>query len=332
MRRTVAAVLLLGLVAGCGGNAPTEQGQGSGQWSFKDDRGKEVTAEKRPERVVAQVSAAGALKDYGVNVVGTFGPLKRADGSTDPEAGSIDPSKVTDVTGPGYGEIDFEKFAALNADLVVAGYYPEVTGLWHLTAEFEEKVSKIAPTVGIGQSKIQLPDGIKRFKELAKSLGADVESAQVKADEEAFTKAADRLKAVGRKMTDAGQKIQVVAGDPKLFYVAVPGRNPDLDWYTKELGLPMLTPDKPDTEGGGYFQSLSWENAGTYKEHVIMWDARAAWLDPEKMKEGHPVFQGLPAVQANRFVAWNAVAPLSYASYSKIMDKLADQLEQVLAK
>ena len=42
MRRTVAAVLLLGLVAGCGGNAPTEQ-QG-GQWSFKDDRGKEVTA------------------------------------------------------------------------------------------------------------------------------------------------------------------------------------------------------------------------------------------------------------------------------------------------
>ena len=61
MRRTVAAVLLLGLVAGCGGNAPTEQ-QG-GQWSFKDDRGKEVTAPKRPERVVAQVSAAGALKD-----------------------------------------------------------------------------------------------------------------------------------------------------------------------------------------------------------------------------------------------------------------------------
>ncbi|WP_434445785.1 ABC transporter substrate-binding protein [Lentzea sp. E54] len=330
MRRTVAAVLLLGLVAGCGGNAPTEQE--SDQWSFKDDRGKEVTAPKRPERVVAQVSAAGALKDYGVNVVGTFGPLKRADGSVDPEAGSIDPNQVTDVTGPGYGEIDFEKFAALNADLVVAGYYPEVTGLWHLTAEFEEKVLKVAPTVGIGQSKIQLPDGIKRFRELAKALGGDVESAKVKADEEAFTKAADRLRAIGKRMTDAGQKIQVVAGDPKLFYVAVPGRNPDLDWYSKELGLPMLTPDKPDAEGGGYFQSLSWENSGTYKEHVIMWDARTAWMTPEKMKEGHPVFQGLPAVKADRFVAWNAVAPLSYASYAKIIDKLAEDLEQALAK
>ena len=50
------------------------------------------------------------------------------------------------------------------------------------------------------------------------------------------------------------------------------------------------------------------------------------------MKEGHPVFQALPAVQANRFVEWNAVAPLSYASYAKIMNKLADQLEQVLAR
>jgi iron complex transport system substrate-binding protein len=329
VRRTIAAVLLLGLVAGCGGTTPAPQG---GQWSFTDDRGKQVTAPKRPERVVAQVSAAGALKDYGINVVGTFGPLRRADGSTDPEAGSIDPSQVTDVTGPGYGEIDFEKFAALNADLVVAGYYPEVTGLWHLTGEFEEKVLKVAPTVGIGQSKIQLPDGVKRYRELARALGADVGSAKVKADEEAFTKAAERLKAIGAKMTAAHQKIQVIGADPKLFYVAVPARNPDLDWYAKELGLPLLTPDRPDTEGGGYFQSLSWENSGTYKEHVIMWDTRQHVLNPEQMKEGHPVFQALPAVQANRLVEWNAVAPLSCASYAKIMNKLADQLEQVLAR
>ncbi|MFD5830364.1 ABC transporter substrate-binding protein [Lentzea sp. NPDC060358] len=332
MRKTVAAVLLLGLVAGCGGNAPADQQQGTGQWSFKDDRGKEVTAPERPKRVVAQVSAAGALKDFGVDVVGTFGPLKRADGTTDPEAGSIDPSKVTDITGPGYGEIDFEKFAALDADLVVAGYYPEVTGLWHLTAEFEKKVLEIAPTVGIGQSKIKLPEGIKRFQELAQSLGGDTGSAKVKADEEAFTKAADRLKAIGAKMTAANQKIQVVGGDPKLFYVAVPARNPDLDWYVSELGLPLLTPEKPDTEGGGYFQSLSWENSGTYKEHVIMWDTRQHVLNPEKMKEGHPVFQALPAVQANRFVEWNAVAPLSYSSYAAIMNKLADQLDQALAQ
>jgi iron complex transport system substrate-binding protein len=304
VRRTVAAVLLLGLVAGCGGNTPGEQ-QG-GQWSFQDDRGKVVTAPKRPERVVAQVSAAGALKDYGIDVVGTFGPLRRPDGSTDPEAGSIDPSRVTDITGPGYGEIDFEKFAALNADLVVAGYYPEVTGLWHLTAEFEEKVLKVAPTVGIGQSKIQLPDGIRRFRDLAESLGA--------------------------KMTAANQKIQVIGADPKLFYVAMPARNPDLDWYARELGLPLLTPDRPDTEGGGYFQSLSWENSGTYKEHVIMWDTRQHVLDPERMKEGHPVFQALPAVQAGRLVEWNAVAPLSFSSYAGIMNKLADQLEQVLAR
>jgi len=133
-------------------------------------------------------------------------------------------------------------------------------------------------------------------------------------------------------MTAANQKIQVVGADPKLFYVAVPARNPDLDWYSKELGLPLLTPDKPDTEGGGYFQSLSWENSGTYKEHVIMWDTRQHVLDPEKMKEGHPVFQGLPAVQANRFVEWNAVAPLSYSSYAAIMNKLADQLDEVLAR
>lgn len=59
-----------------------------------------MTTAATPRRIIAQVSAASALSDFGVPVVGTFGPLVRGDGSTEPEADSVDPRRVTDITGP----------------------------------------------------------------------------------------------------------------------------------------------------------------------------------------------------------------------------------------
>ena len=66
MRRTITVLAVaMFAVAGCGSPARQE----AAGWSYRDDRGVTVTAERRPVRIVAQVSAAGALQDFGVRAV-----------------------------------------------------------------------------------------------------------------------------------------------------------------------------------------------------------------------------------------------------------------------
>ncbi|MCI2416377.1 ABC transporter substrate-binding protein [Saccharopolyspora sp. K220] len=329
IRAAAASLVVAGALSACA--SPGQGDQGGTGWSYTDDRGITVNAAGRPERIVAQVSAAGALKDFGVNVVGTFGPLVRDDGSTEPEAGSIDPRQVTDVTGPGYGEVNLERLTALHPDLLVSGKYAEFAGLWHLVQDQEEMVKRIVPTVGVQQSGIALPEAIAKYKELARALGGDVDSARVKDDEDRFNAAAQRLRDIGARMRAEGKSILAVGGTKDEYFVVVPARNPDLDYYVKELGLPITTPQHPDVAGGGYFERLSWEKANAYPGDVLLWDARPASMKPEQMKQ-NPVFASHPAAAANRFVAWDAVAPMSYASYAGIMTELADQLEAQLAR
>ncbi|GLZ33727.1 hypothetical protein Lesp02_59150 [Lentzea sp. NBRC 105346] len=323
--RLAAVLIITGLLAGC--SAAPDTGQG---WSFTDDRNETVSARERPQRIIAQVSAAGALTDFGVKVTGTFGPLKKDDGTVEAEAGSVDPASVTDVTGGGYGELNLEKIAGLSPDLLVSGKYAEYAGLWHVTEEQEKSVRKMVPTVGILQSGKALPDTIARYRDLAKALGGDVDSARVKADFDAFTKASDRIRSIGSRMRAENKTVLAVGGTTEGYFVAVPARAPDLAYYVS-LGLPITTPANPDLPGGGYFERLSWENAGTYRPDVLLWDTRRASNKPEEMKQ-HPVFAALPAAAANRFVGWDAVAPMSYASYAKIMNRLADQLEISLGR
>ncbi|WP_338605170.1 ABC transporter substrate-binding protein [Saccharopolyspora sp. SCSIO 74807] len=321
-RRVLGLGLSLGALAGCsapdGGSAPG--------WSFVDDRGVRATSGAVPRRIIAQVSAAGALNDFGVPVVGTFGPLVRDDGSTEPEAGSIDPRRVIDVTGPGYGELDMERTAALRPDLLVSGKYAEFEGLWHLTVEQERQARSIAATVGIEQSGRSLPETIGAYRELARALGSDVDSERMRADEARFHAAAQRLRRIGARMREQHRSILAIGGTKQEFFVVVPARNPDLDYYVRELGLPIQAPARPDTGGGGYFERLSWENAGSYRGDVLMWDTRPASLPPSEMKR-NPVFAAQEAAAHDRFVEWHAVAPCSYASYAGIMTGLADQLE-----
>lgn len=310
--------------------APGDDRTGGARWSFTDGRGVTVTDDKVPERIIAQVSAAGALSDFGVNVVGTFGPLMRQDGTVEPEAGSVDPRRVTDVTGPGYGEINMELAASLQPDLLVSGKYAGFAGLWHLTQDQEEKVKGFVPTVGIEQSGRPLPDAIAAYQNLARALGGDVDSPRARADKAAFDAAAQRLRQLGTRLRAEGRTILAVGGSPQEFYVAVPERAPDLDYYADGLGLPIVTPRHPDLPGGAYFERLSWENADTYRGDVYLWDTRSASMTPQQMKK-NPLFAAQPAAAQDRFAEWDAVAPLSYTSYAKIMNKLADQLEDKIS-
>lgn len=324
----LAAVSLtaVGALSACGSSQPHEAGNG---WSYTDDRGVAVTRPERPQQIVAQVSAGAALQDFGVKIAGTFGPLVRDDGSVEPEAGSLDPRQVTDVTGAGYGEVNLERLASLQPDVLVSGKYAEYPGLWHLVEDQEQKVKQIVPTLGVAQSGIALPAAIGKYEELARALGADVGSPKVEADRRAFDAAAGRLRDIGARMKSQGRTILPIGGTKEEFFVVVPARNPDLDYYVKELGLPITAPRNPDQASGGYYERLSWEKANAYPGDIMLWDARSASMTPEQMKQ-NPVFAATPAASAGRFVEWDAVAPMSYASYAKIMTKLADQIESHL--
>ncbi|TWF95763.1 ABC transporter substrate-binding protein [Saccharopolyspora dendranthemae] len=333
MRHSIRAAVLaavslaaVGTLSACGSSQPEQAGNG---WSYTDDRGVVVNRPERPQQIVAQVSAAAALQDFGVAIAGTFGPLVRDDGSVEPEAGTLDPRQVTDVTGAGYGEVNLERLASLHPDVLVSGKYAEYPGLWHLVEDQEQKVKQIVPTLGVAQSGIALPAAIRKYQELARALGADVESPKVKSDERAFEAAAGRLREIGARMKSQGKTILPIGGTKEEFFVVVPARNPDLDYYVKELGLPITAPRDPDQASGSYYERLSWEKANAYPGDIMLWDARSASMTPEQMKQ-NPVFAATPAARANRFVEWDAVAPMSHASYAKIMNKLADQIESHL--
>src|SRR5829696_136377 len=90
-----AAIALMTLAA-CGSSSSDDAG--GGPWTYTDDRGTKISLDSTPKRIVAQSSLAAGLKDLGVDVVGTFGPLKRTDGSLDPQAAGLDPDEITDVT------------------------------------------------------------------------------------------------------------------------------------------------------------------------------------------------------------------------------------------
>jgi len=313
----VLAALFVLTAASCAGTAPAEP-QAEGGWSFTDDRGETLTAPEVPKRIVAYTSSAGALWDFGIKPVGTFGPLSPVDGKPNQQAGNVDPAQVTNL-GEEYGQTDIEKLAALHPDLIVYG-------TWSPDAEptdEEKKMAEIAPLVRINHGKgASLERTIARYAELAASLGADLTSPEIAQDKAAFEAASTRLRDWAK--AKSGVRIAAVALAPEMMYVAVPKDNADLTYYSS-LGLNLITPDSPND--GEFWEYLSWENADKYAADVIMFDTRAQAAEPEQMIKEKPSFAQLPAVETGQVVRWDYVSPPSYKLQAQVLDRLATELE-----
>ncbi|MFI7110790.1 ABC transporter substrate-binding protein [Nonomuraea sp. NPDC050227] len=289
--------------------APAAQG-----WTFTDDRDRKLDLPKRPSRVVAQVGAAAALWDFGVRPVAVFGPHKLADGSRDPQVGNVDIAKVEGL-GNVWDEFNVEKYISLQPDLLVSGMY--VKGdLWYVPAKSKETIEQVAPTAGVmltGRSATQV---IGRYEELARSLGADLQGVpEAKARMEAATRELAAFKDL---------KILMMSGGADAMWVVNPPEYPDIVHLT-ENGLDVVKPAKVDE--GGFFQTLSWENADTYDADVILYDTRTQSLKPEEMLK-KPTFAKLPAVKAGQFYPWRAEAPFSYQGYAAFLEELVSNLKK----
>ncbi|MFF4008274.1 ABC transporter substrate-binding protein [Streptomyces sp. NPDC001717] len=327
-RGFIAAGGALGLVAAlaaCGGTDKAKDGAGdkgsaaSGAWSFKDDLGKDVSTKSKPKNIVAFTGTAAALHDYGVPVKGVFGPTKTADGKPDVQAGSMDISKV-EILGNVYDEFNVEKYAALQPDLLVTNTWDG--SYWYVPEASKDKILKLAPAAAIGVGgDVTMDKSLERTAELAKSLGADLNAKNTVDAKARFEAAAAKVRQATK--ANPGIKVLVGSGSADLFYVSTPDTSADLKYF-KSLGVEFVTPEKLGE--GGFFESLSWENAGKYKADLVLLDNRTGTLQPEELK-AKATWAELPAVKAGQITPRVTEPIYSYAKCAQILEDLAKAIQ-----
>jgi iron complex transport system substrate-binding protein len=316
------------LVTACGsedasdGGSDSKASAKSGPWSFKDDRGKNVQLDKAPANIVAFTGVAAALYDYGVSVKGVFGPTKTQDGKPDVQAGDMDISKVT-ILGNTWDQFNVEKYAALAPDVLISTMFDSTGTLWYVPEASKDKIAKLAPSVGISVYDRQLTAPLQRMWELAESLGGDMKAAKATDAKKRFEEASERL----RKAAKAHPDIKVMAGSAsqELFYVSGTNLSVDLEYF-KALGVNFVEPpEKAKAKGGGWFESLSWENVDKYAADIIMMDDRSSAIQPADITEA--TWKKLPAVKAGQVISRSAEPILSYDKCVPLVENLAKAIE-----
>ncbi|WP_237555074.1 ABC transporter substrate-binding protein [Streptomyces sp. SID4948] len=311
------------LLAACGSSADSSAPKGgtpsgtakspSGPWSFTDDRKQTATKSRTPATLVAYIGSAAALHDYGIECTGVFGPTTLKDGSADAQAGSVDVSKVA-VIGNTWGEFNIEKYAALSPDLLISHMY-EAPTLWYVPDGSAKKILAVAPSAGINVAGVPLTTPLRRYAELAASLGADLDSGPNAAQKARFEKASADLRAAAGSRS--GIKVVASSASADAFYISTPSSAADLSYY-KSLGVDFIVPDKVQ---GGFFETLSWETADKYRADIIMLDNRTATLQPKDLT-AKPTWSQLPAVKAGQVLGWPSEPIFSYARCAERIEEL----------
>jgi iron complex transport system substrate-binding protein len=322
------ALGLTGALTACGGGDGEEDSGGSGSggpWSFTDDTGETVELDRTPTDIVAFTGMAAALHDFGVTPKGVFGPTVDEDGNATSQAGNLPVDDLT-IIGNTYGEFDIEAYIEFAPQVLMTHYYIDPASLWYVPAESTDEVTSFAPPLLLAadDGSNTLDQVIARHAELAESLGADLESEDNTAARERYEAAVERLRTAAEE-----NPVTVLAcsGSVDYFYASNPAMANDLRLFT-ELGVDFVVPDDPDEEGGagGYFESLSWENAGKYTADLLLLDARELTLQPDALAE-FPTWNAMPAVEAGQITPWNSEPIYSYASSAANIETLAEAIE-----
>ncbi|EST25400.1 ABC transporter substrate-binding protein [Streptomyces roseochromogenus] len=324
------AVGLGAALAACGDDKGKDSDAGSGTkaaksgpWSFKDDRGTTVKLDKVPADIVAFTGVGAALFDYGVQVKGVFGPTKTSAGKPDVQAGDMDISKVT-ILGNTWGQFNIEKYAALAPDVLITTMFDNAGTLWYVPEESKKKIAQLAPSVGISAYDRQLTEPLQRVWDLAESLGADMKAAKVTDAKKRFEAAAARLRAAAKAKPDL--KVMAGSASDQLFYVSGTHLSVDLEYF-KALGVNFVEPpESAKKQGGGWFESLSWENVDKYQADIIMMDDRSSAIQPAGISK--PTWKKLPAVKAGQVISRSPEPILSYDKCVPLLTSLAEALEK----
>jgi iron-desferrioxamine transport system substrate-binding protein len=296
------------LLAGCRSGQSDTAG-----WRFIDDRKQTVRLGTPPTRIVAYISAAAALHDWGVTPVGVFGASPRED----PLLARF-PWRKSEIVGSVYGEIDLGKLLELRADLIVSRWYPVPPGEAPLFGfkdlAQQRNIGAKVPIVGIN-GHTHATRQIGRFGELVSALGVDTTSGSIARARAAFVDAEAGLSAVAKRKSNL--RIIAISADQNTMYVSKLVDSADLTFY-KRRGVPLVSAQTARP----YWDRVRWPDAAKYPADGILYDARALFL-PVRQAKQIPTFAELPAVRANQIGPWRLDPPPSYQAYTAAMNELA---------
>src|SRR5690606_8929898 len=89
-------------------------------WTYTGGDGKTVTVDHLPTRIIAHANAAAALIPLGIRPIGIYVDSAVAD---DKSLAGLDLAGI-EIVGEAWGEIDVEKVALLQPDLIIAEWWP----------------------------------------------------------------------------------------------------------------------------------------------------------------------------------------------------------------
>lgn len=288
----------------------------SGAWSFVDDRGRTISLEQQPTRIVAEVMAAYALWEYGIKPLGIIGYL----------SGMEFPAEWDDVArfDQEIG-IDVEALKLLDPDVMIG-----------LTWEIETKndfggvdestmpeVFGIAPTICILAVVQPIDVSITRFAELAAALGGSDAATPVADQKAAFEEVSERIKAAAAAKPDL--TTMAISPTEQLLYVGNPSVSSELV-YLVNLGVNFYQPDPTMEYASGLWEEVSWELAIERSADLYFTDNRV-WALPKDELLAHPVFSLLPAAQAGQVYDWPVEFVFTYSALTPWLVTVAEALE-----
>jgi iron complex transport system substrate-binding protein len=309
-RQVLAAGLVAGttLLAGCRSSRSDTAG-----WRFVDDRNHTVRLDSPPTRIVAYISAAAALHDWGLTPVGVFGASPRED----PLLARF-PWRKSEVVGSVYGEIDLDKLLALGADLIVSRWYPlppdEMPAFGFKDLAQQRTIGAKVPIVAINGHATATRQ-IGRFGDLAAALGVDTTSGAIARARAAFVDAQARLSEAAKRKSNL--RIIAISADQTRMYVSKLVDSADLTLY-QQRGVPLVSAQTARP----YWDRVPWADAAKYPADGVLYDTRAIFLPLRQARE-IPTFAALPAVRANQIGGWRTDPPPSYQAYTVAMNELA---------
>lgn len=280
-------------------------------WTFSDASGQTVTLDAAPQRIIASQDAAAGLIPLGIRPVAIYadGPIADARALQGLDLTGIE------IIGQAWGEVDIEKAAALDPDLVIGEWWDR-NNTWSGGDDVVELLTQLAPITGVSASDSIL-GMIEDYEALAASLGADLNEPGIAADKAAFEAALAEFKsAVAAK---PGLKVLAVYAGNDALYVADPAGAAEL-LDMQSWGLDLISPEGVDATGNNYFETVSWENADKYPADLILVDNRS----PSTMETAlaQPTWTLNPAARAGRVADWPAFWLRNYAAYAGALTEL----------
>lgn len=291
----------------------------AGPWTYTDGSGTTVTLEAAPQRIVAHAGSAAALIPLGIRPVGIYADQPFAD---DPALRGLDLTGI-EIIGEQWGVINTEKVATLAPDLILAEWWPlekAYSGMTGGTSN-RDNLLKIAPVAGPAQST-SIVTLIEDYEELAAGLGADVDSPAATAAKTGFqTSLAQFEAAVAAK---PGLSVLAVSPGPDAICVAAPAGAAELSDFVS-WGLNITAPAVADDRG--YWETLSWENAGKYQPDLLLIDDRFGASTLEAAEQ-QPTWDLMKAAAAGAVVDWPAYWLRNYDDYAAELDQLTTAVNE----